>query len=236
MKLNGNRLETFKKIELFSSLGRDELLQVTEKITFKSFRRNEVILYEEDSNEFMYIILEGEVKVMQSTEEGKEIILAIHRAGDFFGELSLIDGKTSPASVIATKHSSMAIIAKNAFFSLIFNQQNVLRKLLLILCSRFRESLGTIQMLNFNNALQRIKMLFIMLAEKYGKEEAGLKVLNIKLTHQDIAEMAGMTRETVTRVLDKLQKDGEIGVLKDKLIALKQSFFENDSILRASGS
>ncbi len=232
MKVNGNRLESLQKIELFSSLSSDELRQVTERMIFKSFRRNEVILYEEDANEFMYIILDGEVKVMQSTEEGKEIILAIHRAGDFFGELSLIDGKTAPASVVATKASSTAIISKNAFFSLILNQENVLRKLLLILCSRFRESLGTIQMLNFNNALQRIKMLFLMLAEKYGKQETGSKVLNIKLTHQDIADMAGMTRETVTRVLDKLQKDGEVTILKDKLIALKQSFFENDLIFR----
>ncbi len=232
MRLAESRIEALLKIDLFTSLSRDELQQVTQKMVVKSFKRNEVIFYEEDANEFMYIILDGEVKVIQSTEEGKEIIVAIHRTGDFFGELSLIDGKTSPASVVATRHSVMAIISKNAFFALIYNQPNVLKKLLLILCSRFRESLGTIQMLNFNNALQRIKILFIMLAEKYGKEEKGSKVLDIKLTHQDMAEMAGMTRETVTRVLDKMQKDGEITILKDKLIALKRNFFENNLIMR----
>jgi CRP/FNR family transcriptional regulator len=235
MKLDGNRLESLQNIELFSLLSRDELQQVTEKMTVKIFRRGEVILYEEDANEFMYVILEGEVRVIQSTEDGKEIILAIHKTGDFFGELSLIDGKTEPATVVAKKQSVTAIISKNDFFFLIFNQPNVLKKLLLILCSRFRESFGTIQMLNFNNALQRIKMLFLMLAEKYGKEESGLKVLNIKLTHQDLSEMAGMTRETVTRVLDKLQKDGEITILKDKLIILTRVFFENDLIMRGVG-
>ena len=232
MKLTDAKIESLLKIDLFDSLSRNELQEVTQKMILKSFKRNDVIFYEEDANEFMYIILDGEVKVIQSTEEGKEIIMAIHRAGDFFGELSLIDGKTAPASVVATKHSIMAIISKNAFFSLIYNQPNVLKKLLLILCSRFRESLGTIQMLNFNNALQRIRLLFVMLAEKYGKEERGLKVLDIKLTHQDMAEMTGMTRETVTRVLDKLQKDGEITILKEKLIALKKVFFENDLIMK----
>jgi CRP/FNR family transcriptional regulator len=232
MKLVEDWIESLSKIDLFSSLSRDELQHAIGKMAVKSFNRNEVILYEEDANEFMYIILDGEVKVIQSTEDGKEIILALHRTGDFFGELSLIDGKTAPASVIATRRSSLAIISKNSFSYLISNQPNVLNKLLIILCSRFRESLGTIQMLNFSNALHRIKILFIMLSEKYGIEENGLKVLNIKLTHQNMAEMTGMTRETVTRVLDKLQKDGEITVLKDKLIALKKGFLENDLIMR----
>lgn len=226
MKAAEYRDGSLLKIELFSSLNREELRQVTDRMFVRGFKRNEVILHEWDANEFMYIILDGEVKVIQSTEDGKEIILALHRTGDFFGELSLIDGKTVPASVVATKHSITAIISKNAFFSLIFTQPNVLRKLLFILCSRYRESLGTIQMLNFNNALQRIKMLFIRLSEKYGKEEGELRVLDIKLTHQNISEMAGMTRETVTRVLDKLQKDGEIAILKDKLIGLTQSFLQ----------
>ncbi len=230
MKAVEDSVESLSKIDLFASLGSDVLQEVMGKLTIKNFRRNDVILYEEDANEFMYIILHGEVKVIQSTEEGKEIILAHHRTGDFFGELSLIDGRTYPASVIATKYSSVATISKTSFFSLIFNQPDVLKKLLLILCSRFRESLGTIQMLNFSNALQRIKILFIMLAAKYGKEENGLKVLNIKLIHQDIAGMAGMSRETVTRVLDKLQKDGGITILKDRTIALKPSFFETNLV------
>jgi len=218
------KLATLGKIELFSTLTRGELLDVIRKMIIKTFKKNEVILYEEDSNEFMYIILDGEAKVIQTTEEGREIILAMHRTGDFFGELSLIDGKTAPASVVAIKHSTTAIISKRDFFSLITDQAKVLQKLLLILCSRFRESLGIIQLLNFNNALQRIKMLFIMLNDKYGREEAGLRLLHIKLTHQDIAEMTGLTRETVTRVIDKWQKDGEITILKDKFIRFKKGF------------
>lgn len=232
MKIKNHRLESFLRTELFSSLDTDELELTTEKMVVKNFKRGEIILYEEDANEFMYIILDGEVKIIQSTEDGREIILAMHRTGDFFGELSLIDGRTSPASVVATRNSVTAIISKKDFFSLINSQPKVLKNLLLILCSRFRESMGMIQMLNFNNALQRIKMLFIMLYEKYGEEENGLKVLHIKLTHQGIADMAGMTRETVTRIIDRWQKDGDITVLKNKLIALNQSFFTSIKNIR----
>ena len=223
-KTGNHRFESLSRIDLFSSLDSDELELAVEKMTVKSFKRGEVILYEEDANEFMYIILDGAVKIIQTTEDGREIVLAIHRSGDFFGELSLIDGRTSPASVVATRNSVTAIISKRDFLSLLYSQHKVLNNLLLILCSRFREAMGVIQMLNFNNAVQRVKMLFVMLCEKYGKEENGMKVLHIKLTHQGIADMAGMTRETVTRVLDRWQKDGDITVLKNKLIGLCPDF------------
>ena len=63
-------------------------------MVIKKFRKNEVILHEENTSEYMYIILDGEAKVVQVTGEGKGIIVTMHRTGDFFGELSLIDGKT----------------------------------------------------------------------------------------------------------------------------------------------
>ncbi len=218
-------IEFLKDIELFSSLTEDELHEITStrSIVIKKFRKGQTILYEEDTNEYMYIIFEGEVKAIQTTEDGKEIILAMHGSGDFFGEISLLDGKTIPARVMATKDAITAIISKKDFYSLL-GHNKVAIKMSQILCSRLRESWAKVQMLNFNNASQRVKMLLIMLSDKYGsKSDEGI-ILEIKLTHQDIAEMSGMTRETVTRVIDKLQKSGEIAVLKNKVIRLTPDF------------
>jgi CRP/FNR family transcriptional regulator len=138
--------------------------------------------------------------------------------------MSLIDGKTSPATVIATENSSVAIVSKKDFYSILETQKKVLNNLLLILCSRYRESWEKIQMLNHKNASHRVKILFLMLSEKYGEKTPEGITLNIKLTHQEIAEMTGMTRETVTRVIDKWQRDGEIHVLKNKFIHLSPNF------------
>ena len=218
-------IEFLKGIELFSSLTEDELREITSSrsIVIKKFRKGQTILYEEDTNEYMYIIFEGEVKAIQTTEDGKEIILAMHGSGDFFGEISLLDGKTIPARVMATKDAITAIISKRDFYSLL-GHNKVAIKMSQILCSRLRESWAKVQMLNFNNASQRVKMLLIMLSEKYGnKTDEGI-ILKIKLTHQDLAEMSGLTRETVTRVIDKLQKSGEIEVLKNKVIRLTPDF------------
>ena len=181
----------FKKTQLFSSLSDSEIEKITNHLIVKQFRKNDTILYEEDTNEFMYIILMGKVKVIRTTEDGKEIILAIHGSGNFFGEMSLIDGKTTPASVISTEDSLIAIISKKDFFSIVFTHSKVTRNLMEVLCSRLRKSWDTIQLLNFNNASQRTKMMFLMLSDEYGQKTPEGIVLNIKLTHQDISDMTG---------------------------------------------
>jgi CRP/FNR family transcriptional regulator, cyclic AMP receptor protein len=219
-----SRIDSLKKIELFTSLTSDELHLVRDRIVFKNFAKNEVILREENTNEFMYIILDGSAKVVQTTDAGKEIIITMHQTGEFFGELSLIDGKTAPAAVYAMRDTKTAIIAKHEFFALLYSQNKILLNLLHILCARLRESMKKMQILNFNNATQRIKMLFLMLSENYGeKSEEGI-LLKTKLIHQDIASMTGLTRETVTRILDKWQNSGEIEILKNKYILLRPEF------------
>ena len=64
-------------------------------------------------------------------------------------------------------------------------------------------------MLNLKNASDRVKILFLMLSDKYGEKTSEGITLNIKLTHQEMAEMTGMTRETVTRVIDKMAREKE---------------------------
>lgn len=215
-------------IELFASLTDEELNSIGKLLAVKRFKKNEVILHEEDTNKFMYIILSGKVKAVQITEDGKEILLAIHQAGEFFGEMSFIDGKTSPATIVAADDCFINIISRDEFYSTIITHKKVLYNLLLILCSRLRESWEKIQLLNLKNASDRLKILFYMLSNKYGEKTSKGITLNIKLTHQEMADMTGMARETVTRVLDKWNKEGEINIPGNKLIQLKTDFFQKD--------
>lgn len=211
-------------IELFTSLNEKELQQIRTHLILREFRKSSVILHEEDTSDFMYIIIRGKAKISRTTREGKETVISMHGAGEFFGELSLIDGKTAPASVSAVEDSLVAIISKDHFYSLLYTQKKVLENLLKIFCSRLRESWRRIQMLNFNDAAQRIKMLLIMLSESHGTRTDTGTTLHIKLIHQDIADMTGLTRETVTRVLDKWKRSGEITIQKNKHIHLNPEF------------
>ena len=223
-KLSENRANLLKRIRLFRSLTDKELFDLSPKVILREFKKNHVILHEEDTNSFMYIIVHGKVKIYQIGNQGREMILSVHGAGEFFGEMSLIDGKTDPATVAAMEHSMIAIISRNDFYSLLHSQKKMLENLLEILCSRLRESWKKIQMLNFNDASQRVKMLLLILSEDHGEKTQSGTTLRIKLIHQNVADMTGLTRETVTRVLDKWKRTGEIRITKDKFIHLNPEF------------
>ena len=91
MKVVPGLFENLRKMQIFSSLDDAEIGEVVDKIVVRNYRKDEVILWEGDTNSYIYLVLSGRVKVVQAAEDGKEIIRAIHAAGDSFGELSLLD-------------------------------------------------------------------------------------------------------------------------------------------------
>ncbi len=220
--------DILKTIALLSTLSDEEVEHVRERAVIKKFLKNETILHEEDTNEFLYMILSGSVKVVQTTQDGKEMVLAMHRSRDFFGEMSLLDGKTVPATVVAMEDSLVAIMSKKDFYSVLFSQKALLEAVLRILCSRLRESWEKVRLLTFKDTALRIKALFLILSGEYGEEGDEGLTLRITLTHQSIADMTGLARETVTRMLDKWQREGEITILKDKFILMNHDFLKKD--------
>jgi len=221
-------VSAFRDIQLFWSFTNDELYEVVRKAKIRKIRRNRIVLNGEDTNHYMYLILAGRVKVVQVAEEGKEVIIAVHQSGESFGEVSLIDGKTTRASVVALEDSVIAYIAKKEYNALISTNKKMLDNLLTILCSRLRESWEKIQLLSFTNVSQRVKMLLHLLSDEHGRKTTEGVAVNIRLTHQDIANMIGTSRETVTRIMEKMSRDGEIGMLANKRILLKPGFVRED--------
>jgi len=221
--MDDNTIALLKKIELLDSLSDEELKDISVAFVIRKVNRNELVLHEEDTNNFMYMVLSGELKVVQTSAGGNEIILAIHESGQFFGEVSLIDGKTSPATVISAKESLIAIISKQDFFWLIGKHGKIRDKLLQILCVRLRDSWEKIRMLTMKDPAERIKALFLGLRHNSEKSTHGI-VLKVKLTHQNIADMTGLTRETVTRILKKWQTSGKITILEKRFIRLNSEF------------
>ncbi len=226
--MDQKRLEQLNKIDIFSCLGPKGLADIASRLAFREFARGEVILSEEDANSYMYAVIRGKVRVFQTTEDGKEAVLAIHGEGNFFGELSLIDGKTSPATVAATEDSTIALVSKKDFDALLQNHE-FLQGLLKSLCSRLRDSWKRIQLLGIKNAEERLRMLLFLLSEEPGAEASSDGVvLGMRLTHQNIADMAGLTRETVTRTIDKWLKKGTILMDKQKRICISKTLLKKE--------
>lgn len=214
-----------KHVPFFACLSGDEIQDLRHVLVEKHFRKNQIILSEEDTQNYMYIILAGKVKAVHFNSDGKEHILAVRKTGDFFGEMALLDGKTAPATVIAMEDTTLVIISKKDF-EVLLKKEKVLRELISVLCERLRESWMMNKVLSLHDAEDRIRTLLRLMGIHFGiKDQRGI-LITLKLTHQDIADYSSLSRETVTRLLNKLIKTGEIEVLDDKNLLLKPTFYQ----------
>ena len=226
-KISANA-EDLKLAQLFSDLTEEELSFISGRISLRAFQKDEIILFEEDANEYMYSVLEGEVKVFYMTEEGKESIVAFHGPGESFGEVSLIDQQTIPATVAAREKAVVLIIGRKDFFDIIQSQPKVMNRLLLLLAGRLRHSWEQVRMLHFKDASFRIMTSLKNLCAERGEPSPEGVLLKLKLTHQNIADMTGLTRETVTRVIDKLKKSDLITMDENRHMMIRHKFFEEN--------
>lgn len=215
-------------IPFFSTLAPEEIRQVEKLFRKKSFEKEQIVLYEEDTSNYMYLIYTGKVRVVKMNEEGKEQIITIHKKNDFFGEMSLLDGKTSPATIIAHEESVIGLLHKDDFEEHLLRNEGIRRKIIELLCSRLRDSWEMIKILSFNaeNAQDRVISLLDRLGELYGVSDDRGVIIDVKMTHQQMASYASVTRETMSRVLRTLEKAGMISVLDNKAILLNKPFYD----------
>ncbi|MBF0557034.1 MAG: Crp/Fnr family transcriptional regulator [Nitrospirae bacterium] len=224
---NEKYFEVLSKIPIFSSLTAAELDELKAKIKIKTVKKNEVALNQDDSNEFMYIVLDGAVKVIRLTEDGKEVLLAIREAGEYFGEMSLIDGHKACAEVSATKDSVIALINKKSFHSLLDSNPKIQKNLLEEFSRRLRASNCTIHLFNHDKVAQRLKLFFKQYAQEFGQVRESGVTLNLKLTKQEIADRIGFSRQRVSEAMSQMEIEQYLLILPDKHIHLTSKFFDN---------
>lgn len=205
------KVDLIRSVPLFSTLTDEEFDQISHVFVTRAYRKNQVIFLEEETGNYMYLVLAGKVKVAKSGASGKETILAIHRAGDFFGEMSLLDGKTAPATVSAMEDSKIISVSGADFHKYLLHNERVLLQIIQVLCARLRQVWQT-QSLSSGSADARIRMGIHQLAKRHGIRDARGIIIDLKITHQELAEMVGTSRETVTRVLTHLKEQGIIEV------------------------
>jgi CRP/FNR family cyclic AMP-dependent transcriptional regulator len=213
------KTDQIRKVPLFSTLTDEEFNSLQHIFIQRSYRRNQIIFLEEETGNYMYLVLTGKVKVSKSSSAGKETLLAIHKAGDFFGEMSLLDGKTSPATVSAMEDSKIISVSGMDFHKYLMHNEKVLLQIIDVLCARLRQVWQT-QSLNSSKADAKIRMGIHQLAKRHGVQDAHGTIIDLKITHQELAEMVGTSRETVTRVIAHLREEGIIEVDQRRMTLL----------------
>jgi len=222
----------FLKIPFLGRLSEIERFELRKHIIHRDFRRNEIILNEDDTSNYLYLLLSGQVKVIQISAERKENILAIHEKGDFFGEMALLDGKTAPATVVALRDGRICLITKESFIHIVMRNRMAVDGIIDLLCMRLRQAWLQLRVMSFENAEHRVRIVLQGLGEKFGVRDSRGVIIGLGMTHQNIAYLSTTSRETVTRFLNKAAKSGEIEVLANKKILLKEElFFQEVSLL-----
>ncbi|MBM4312958.1 MAG: Crp/Fnr family transcriptional regulator [Deltaproteobacteria bacterium] len=219
----------FQKIPFLVGLSEAERIELRKHIVHRVFRRNETILHEADTSNTFYLILSGQVKVINISAEGKERIMAIHKEGDFFGEMAILDGKTTSAAVVALKDGRICLINKESFDRIVMANRWAVDAIIDLLCMRLRQAWLQIRVMSFADAEHRIRAVLQELGEKFGVRDSRGLIIGLGITHQSIASLSTTSRETVTRFLNKAAKSGEIELLADKKILLMGPFFKKTS-------
>ena len=217
-----------KLIPLFFSLN-DEELEAILRLSFKvKYPKKKIVFIENEEGNKLYIILKGSVKVTKISESGEEIILAILHKGDFFGDMSLLDGKPRSATVISIEDSELMLINRNNFKKVIEKYPTIAFKLLNELTSRLRKADELIGNLAFMDVTGRIAGILLQLAKEHGQQTDDGILIKSRPTHQAIANMVGASRETVTRVFKQLEDKKYIIMSgKNVTICVKENIMRN---------
>ncbi len=204
-----------KEIPLFSCL-KDKEIEALQKVgIIKTVRKNTILFSEGDESKSFYVILDGKVHVGINDEEGKEIIFSILGKGEYFGEMALTDGEPRSAFVMTKEPTKLFMISKKNFNELLLANPDIMLNFLKGVQKRLRQASKKIESLALMDVYGRVARLLIQLAGSPGPEAT----VNDKLTHQEIANMVGASREMVSRVLKELTNEGYISI-KKKLITI----------------
>lgn len=206
-----------KEIPIFSELPDDALEQLIKSGTIIKAFEDQIILEEEEEGSSLFFILEGKVKIVRRSEEEKEVTLDILRTYDFFGEMSILDGYTRSATVIAMEDSRLFVLRRKEFLSLIERYPHVSIKLVQILSKRLRMANLKIKALSIGDSEKKVASVLLQLALDCGKVEGNyVKICDLPI-QQEIAHMAGTSRETVSRIINSLRKKNLVKYENDEI-------------------
>lgn len=208
-----------EELQLFAALDDKVLEEIRQHAATRKFPKNTIILTEGDETNSLYLVESGRVKFFLSDEDGQEVILNFQEAGDYFGELSLLDGAPRSVSVMTLEPTTLSVVSRDDFFRFLRSQPDIALTLLQNMAVRLRELSDEVRALALSNVYGRVKRLLTRMA----RERDDGAVVTEKMTHQQISQMVGSSREMVSRIMKDLvnggyiEPDGNVFLMKKPL-------------------
>jgi len=199
-------IASLRAIPMFFSVSGEALESIASLLIERSFPKHKTIVEEGAPGDYMYIIVDGRVKVTKLSGDGREKILELLGVGDFFGEMSLFDDAPRSASVKAMSQVRILALARNDFLRLLARSPDLALSVIQELTRRLRQVDEQASSLSFQRVKERTMGLLVRLAREEPDQEG--RPRTPVLTHQQMADMIGTSRETVTRAIKGLKADG----------------------------
>ena len=216
-----------KDLMVFSKLNDDEVKMICQKAYEKNYKKGEIIFFENDSKKKLYFLTSGRVKLTMMSPEGKEKVLTILQDGDFFGEISLFDQDPHPLSAEVLEECKLLIISWNDLENIIMNRPSLAIKIIEALARKTRLLASQIRELVFQDAEGRLAALLNRFSKQFGMEINGGTMIEVVLTHQEIANLLGTSRVTVTKLMNKFIENEIIKMYKRKIVILDKEKLES---------
>ena len=211
-------VESLRGCALFAHVEEDALEAIARQMRRRRFRRGEVIFHQDDIGDSLQIVTSGSVKIVLPSQEGDEAIIATLHAGEYFGELALLDGARRSTTATAVEPTETLALPRDAFLGLVAGDLRIVRALLQTLAQELRRLTGHVEELHFLDLAGRLAMRLVRLAREADPAADGRVELDWPFTQSDLAAMIGGTRQSVNKVLSGLVEDGLITIERDALV------------------
>ncbi|MCC6158625.1 MAG: Crp/Fnr family transcriptional regulator [Deltaproteobacteria bacterium] len=171
-----------------------------------------------DLSDSIYVLKSGRVKICKITEDGREIILNMLKPGDIFGEMAFLEDGPRDSFAEALDDTNVVLFKKADLLQLIKRRPAITYRLAKVVGERRREAEKAMENFLYKGVRERLANLLLRLGEDYGIKDSRGKLLRIKITHQDLANLIGSSRETVSLTLGDFRREGYIDINERKII------------------
>jgi len=192
--------------QLFQGLSDEDIASIKVRMIRRAFPRNTTVLYEDEETDALYIILKGQVKITKRSASGKEAIISVLSAGDYFGEMALIDEGHRSSNAVTKGKCEICFVRRRDVYPVLMRNPQFMMNLMLGLSRRLREASSKIACLAMEDVYGRIAQLL----RDSAIEKDGALVIEEKLSRQEIADRIGSSREMASRIFNDLLRGGYI--------------------------
>jgi CRP/FNR family cyclic AMP-dependent transcriptional regulator len=214
------KLWYLKHVRLFDGLGPAELQEMERITRMQEIRKRQPIYLQGDPANTVYLLKKGRVKISSAAPSGKEVTFEILEAGEIFGELEALEQSPRETSAEALDDTLICAINREDFDRYLREHPDLAVKLTKLIGFRLRKIHSRVQDLVFRDVPTRLAHVLLELIESTGAPEASGVSIRAKLTHQELANLVGCSRETVSTLLGQFRERGLIRTEGRSIIVL----------------